>query len=209
MSTRACIARATGEGTFVGVYHHWDGYPSGLGATLWELYHGFFGRDLARMLAYLIDEHPAGWSTIDGADFNAKPGFHEGKFTSTGPQCYCHGGRHESAQPITQDDDAGMEWAYVFDPEQRVMYVLERVYRDDAGEGETLSGKSINLAGKHMTGMFGMGAPGKQRWADAARIELEAEREPKWDEISAQHPLSHVAEQQTPKRKQMRRRKAV
>lgn len=64
MSTRSVIARKSGHG-FTGVYHHWDGYPSGLGATLWEVRNKFYGGDTKRMLQYLIDLHPGGWSTIN------------------------------------------------------------------------------------------------------------------------------------------------
>ena len=77
MGTRGAIVRFTnGEITeFEGRYHHWDSYPTGLGATLWGLYHGHFGKDLRRMLEVLIDEHPAGWSTINGGDFSMEPGY--------------------------------------------------------------------------------------------------------------------------------------
>ena len=77
MSTRGAIVRLkNGEGTqWAGVYHHWDSYPSGLGATLWDLYHGHFQKDLKGMLEVLIDEHPAGWSTIVNADWSFDPGF--------------------------------------------------------------------------------------------------------------------------------------
>lgn len=68
MSTRSVIARKTEQG-FQGVYHHWDGYPSGLGRTLYQAYNSHFGRDLDKMLVFLIDQHPAGWSTINGADW--------------------------------------------------------------------------------------------------------------------------------------------
>ena len=36
MSTRSLIARKTEDG-FEGTYHHWDGYPTGLGYTLWYM----------------------------------------------------------------------------------------------------------------------------------------------------------------------------
>lgn len=76
MSTRAVIARRNQEGAgFEGRYHHWDGYPKGLGATLWELYHGHFRKDLGTMLQVLLDDHPAGWSTINNADWNLVPGY--------------------------------------------------------------------------------------------------------------------------------------
>lgn len=82
MSTRSVIARPVtregGASGFTGVYHHWDGYPSGVGASLFAYRNGFFGGDTEAMLRYLVDEHPAGWSTINGKDLGRKPGFHEG-----------------------------------------------------------------------------------------------------------------------------------
>jgi hypothetical protein len=48
-----------------GVYHHWESYPNeGLGQFLIHILTGHFQNDLARMLCFLIDENPAGWSTI-------------------------------------------------------------------------------------------------------------------------------------------------
>ena len=61
MSTRGAIARLSGEG-FKGVYHHWDSYPSGLGKALWDTYQKVGVLDA--MLDGLIDQHPAGWSSI-------------------------------------------------------------------------------------------------------------------------------------------------
>jgi hypothetical protein len=176
MSTRSCIARIAGEGKFLGVYHHWDGYPSALGATLCELYNGYFHKDLPTMLKQIIDAHPAGYSTINGADFNLPAGYGRSE-PPHGPVCFCHGERSEEAQPITQDDDAGMEWAYVFDEEKRVMHILERVYKDNTPH-----------SGKHMVGMFGSGAPGKQRWADAGTVNLDGPA-PDWDKVSADSPV--------------------
>ncbi|MBZ5722936.1 MAG: hypothetical protein LAO03_21555 [Acidobacteriia bacterium] len=169
MSTRACIARKTGPTTFQGVYHHWDGYPTALGATLWSLYHGHFKRDLEKMLSLLIDEHPAGWSTINNADFKLPAAYQEAKYRKKrngdndyskpiphGPICYCHGGRHE---------------------EKKLMHVLERVYTDNA-----VSTGGANLGGKHMVGMFGCGAPGHQRWQDLAAVALDGP-EPDWESL--------------------------
>jgi hypothetical protein len=77
MSTRGAIVRFTnGEITeFAGRYHHWDSYPRSLGATLWKLYHGHFQKDLKAMLQFLIDDHPAGWSTINNKDFALETGY--------------------------------------------------------------------------------------------------------------------------------------
>jgi len=71
MSTRGVIARPNGDG-FVGRYHHWDSYPSGLGRTL---YRWAQQMPLDQMLKMLIDEHPAGWSTIVGSDPSLTPGY--------------------------------------------------------------------------------------------------------------------------------------
>ena len=72
MSTRSVIARKKDQG-FAGVYHHWDGYPSGVGATLWRIYREYFDCDTDAMLRVLIDAHPAGWSTIN-EDWTLPPG---------------------------------------------------------------------------------------------------------------------------------------
>src|SRR5438105_1543718 len=66
MSTRSIIARATGEGTFKGVYHHWDGYPTGLGKYLTKILADPFGKDLARTLRTLMN------TPRDGARFLQK-----------------------------------------------------------------------------------------------------------------------------------------
>jgi hypothetical protein len=63
MSTNGIIARPKGDG-WEGRYHHWDSYPSGLGKALWSAYHERFARNLHFMTKVLIDQHPAGWSTI-------------------------------------------------------------------------------------------------------------------------------------------------
>ena len=71
MSTRGVIARLNGDG-FVGRYHHWDSYPRGLGKTLWDWAQQV---PLDRLLKFLLDEHPAGWSTIVNTDPSFEPGY--------------------------------------------------------------------------------------------------------------------------------------
>lgn len=170
MGTRGVIARPAdrSEAAFNGRYHHWDSYPDGLGATLFELWNGHFHRDTEAMLKTLVDEHPAGWSTINGADFTQAPGFEEAGFSSGGPKCYCHGGRaEEGGEPLTEKDasSAGAEWVYVLDG--NVMHVL--------------SSRKAN--GQKMIGMFGVGDP-KARWVGVARVELDKPA-PDWGAISA------------------------
>ena len=79
MSTRAAVAVWTSRSTreWAGRYHHWDGYPSGLGATLFSLVRGKAIGDLEATLRVLIEKHPAGWSTINGADWQKPPGYED------------------------------------------------------------------------------------------------------------------------------------
>ncbi len=164
MSTRGAITRITDEheGKFTGVYHHWDSYPTGLGQTLWGLYHGHFKRDLRAMLSILIDQHPAGWSTINDRDFTLPVGFWE-----EGPECYCHGDRHEKGQIVTEANAAtiGGEWVYAFDETTSRMFVLS----------------SYNENGHKMIGMFGSGNP-KATWKVVASVDLNGQ-EPDWKRL--------------------------
>lgn len=187
MSTRSCIVRKTGEGKFKGRYHHWDGYPTGLGRTLFKLYRGHFKKDLPAMLKYLIDDHPAGWSTINGYDFTQPPGYDgEGGFTTEGPRCYCHGGRKEEGWLVTEKNasGSGCEYAYMFvDPSQqgnadapRTMSILSSFYADDAKQ----------FAGQKMIGMFGSGGKPKDGvyWKVIAVVNLDG-KEPNWEKIES------------------------
>jgi hypothetical protein len=170
MSTRGCIARLQGDLNFKGVYHHWDSYPTALGKTLWELYHGFFKQDLELMLKTLIDNHPAGWSTINDKDFNLKAGFIEHSHgDSKQPECYCHGDRHEEAQEVTDKNASGMgcEYAYVFNSHNRMAICSSYTM---------ITGKT-----EKMIGFFGMGDP-DAKWRPIAVIDLNGE-EPDWELI--------------------------
>src|SRR5882724_1099819 len=120
MSTRSIIAKV-GEhkGQFAGRYVHADGYPTGMGATLWSLLHGHFQNDLSKMLKYLIDapHAVAGWSAIVGKDFTLKPGYTWQKAIADGakygvysrrpdyrrPQCFA-GRKGEEAYLFTEKD---------------------------------------------------------------------------------------------------------
>jgi hypothetical protein len=134
MSTRAIIARATNEtkGHFEGRYHHSDGYPTGLGATLQKLWLGHFEQDTGTMLKILLDDHPAGWSTINGADFNQEPGFinseklTRNKKDNNKPRCFCHGDRHEEASLLDHESECWAEWAYVFLKDRPNLVILQR-----------------------------------------------------------------------------------
>lgn len=134
MSTRGVIARHTAPGQFAGRYHHFDAYPHGLGQALYRLYHEQFADDLPGMLAVLIDQHPAGWSsimaadTLDPADFSQPAGFPTDRSEPhPGPLCYCHGGRAETGFLITERDATDAEFAYAIDAVTQTMTLLVRV----------------------------------------------------------------------------------
>ena len=64
MATRACIAMPKGKG-WVGVYCHWDGYPTGLGNILWTLMEHRYGFDVQRAHQELILGNLEGWSSLN------------------------------------------------------------------------------------------------------------------------------------------------
>lgn len=136
MSTRAVIGvyEDRQAGKWRGTYHHFDGYPSGLGQTLWKLYHELYEGLLPAMLEMLIDAHPQGWSSIIDCDWTLKPTWldNRGEWYNAGKKCpatsykYRPGEDHEPWR-FDQTSDGGQEWAYVFDLEDYTMTIFERV----------------------------------------------------------------------------------
>lgn len=205
MSTNGIIVRSTGEGTFKGVYHHWDSYPKeGLGQYLVEILAGHFKNDLARMLACLIDEHPAGWSTIVRKDFTLKPGYTNIAKRPDGmsihdfmeqaknrrPQCFCHGDRHEEEQICDEKSDCGAEWAYVFDvqpsPESErpdLPHDADCTYRLSDGISQCNCGKDARCRILHVLGREKHEQSGEYHWQEYGRIELDSQDEINWTAI--------------------------
>ncbi len=190
MSTPGIISRSTGEGRFIGRYHHWDSYPHGLGVALVELYRGHFNRDLERMLQVLVDEHKS-WSTIVHKDFKLKPGYtnvaarpagmsfeeFQNKPLNRRPQCHCCGARREEGFVADEKSDCCAEWTYVFEvipahddqPEQKLLHVL---YPEKTRSGENA-------------------------WKEAGRIDLDSADEIPWTVIECGENCErchHVAE---------------
>lgn len=75
MGTRSVVAKPVGDG-FEGRYVHWDGYPSGVGASLWKARQEHFST-VEEMVTYLIDEEPVGWSALGGIDWSLPKGWHD------------------------------------------------------------------------------------------------------------------------------------
>jgi hypothetical protein len=103
MATRAFIGRLTGwDGECPlgeGVYHHWDGYPAGLGAVLFKLFRDEYQGDMEKMLKEIVDSHPGGWSYLAERD------------------CYCHtrGEKMARVGDLPWASYTGCVWAYLFD----------------------------------------------------------------------------------------------
>lgn len=158
MSTRGAVGRITskpGEAiTFSGIFSHWNNYPDGAGKALFNLYKKAFKRDTNAMLKYLIDDHPAGWSTING-DPNVLP-----------TQCYCHGNRKEEGRVITEKNASkcGCEYVYAFTPDGKTMLILSSYCED----------------GSKMIGMFGCGDP-KAEWKVIGELKLNGAAPKNWE----------------------------
>ena len=137
MGTRSIIAVDTsnteGDGTsfnFKGTYHHWDGYPEGVGVTLLELYKNgemvsfkdgelveWKSKDLNTMLDFLLKYE---WSTINGR--------YDGKTRQ---------------MDYTYETDCGAEFAYVFNIKQHTLAIFDKQFDD----------------GNHVVEMFGTTNP--------------------------------------------------
>jgi len=136
MSTRSIIARQVGDG-WTGRYHHSDGYPTGVGNALLAHIRGHFAGDVRAAMAYLIDQHPAGWQSIVGANLRLAPGFGGGfRFNVHRPQCYCHGDRDEEEDTRTQDNLSqywDIDFLYVIAEDSRMLtaFALDHDWGDD------------------------------------------------------------------------------
>ncbi len=129
MATRALIGRLTGwSGPYPmgeGVYHHWDGYPAGLGALLFRLFREEYQGDMERMLKEIVDSHPGGWSYLAERD------------------CYCHArgeGAADGFGDLQWASRSGCEWAYLFKAQdgRPMMVVARRLTEWDDRSGTVL-----------------------------------------------------------------------
>jgi hypothetical protein len=128
MSTRACIAhKDSGPDKWVGVYSHWDGYPSWLGKEIWKVLQtqfignkgkigvgnkGDVSNAIRSFIQVYIKGHMGGWSSFD-------------------TECYCHSPEYvmrdgvRSGKITSGDPDPlFLEWVYILDPEKKTMTIL-------------------------------------------------------------------------------------
>jgi hypothetical protein len=202
MSTRGCIAFAKEVGTnqteWEGRYHHSDSYPTGLGRELWKQFREHFGGNFGAARQFFFVNHPAGFSTILGADLLMPCGYEDdytkgyeklpdgrpdfSKPLPHGARCFCHGNHHEKEDTWTdKDDTSDLQWLYVF---ADTGYTVElRVSRSVATSKKDAEGYSIT------------------RWQQVAVIDMSDSTEPDWERIECGKDLEycrHVAEYHFP-----------
>ncbi len=125
MSTRSVVARQRGDG-FKGRYVHLDGYPSGVGARLYELCNALGAE---QTLKVLTEDH-YGWSSIHQSD-QLNSGYHDARFELVDGIGIAYTTVNNQSSPgewITHDGDGwGTEYAYVIAPDAGTMSVFSRL----------------------------------------------------------------------------------
>ena len=177
MSTRSVIAEVSDQDpeSWRGVYCHFDGYPTNLGALIWEILHTrFLGNSgvpgvennadphnaVRAFCSIFIDGHPGGWSVLD-------------------EKCYCHDeyfvmrdGVHDCTMS-RESLGSSIEWVYVLDPQTLTMTIdalrLEERNREAYPEPVTKDG----------TIDYGYCVC---RWEQVAEVDL-LDGEPDWEAI--------------------------
>ena len=116
MSTRSIIAKKTDEG-FIGTYHHWDGYPSGVGRFVAK---GF---------------QQGGWEYLNNILKHSWSSLHQN-------ECYCCGtmadGRREKVYIYTHETNCWADFLYVFGHDKKKATDYMEIYQNK-GEGEQWS----------------------------------------------------------------------
>lgn len=112
MSTRSILAVVDPEHDWKGVYHHSDGYPTGMGVYITRVLNAL-NWDIAQYRHHVIDSHPIGWSQL-------------------GVACFCHTRREQGPESYFYGDeypdgkiDTDTEWLYIATPEGIIVHEIE------------------------------------------------------------------------------------
>lgn len=132
MSHYPSVIARPAPGGFSGRQVHTAGPPDYVLGLLTRLYHNAFNRDLDAMQAFLVDDHPGGWSRL-GDDPTVDTGWkNDNQFNRDGFVCYCHGDRDQHSDPFTADSDPTfVDWLYVLAPTGITVHRLD--WGDDDG----------------------------------------------------------------------------
>jgi hypothetical protein len=109
---------------FEGRYCHGDGYPTGVGKSLWDNWHITFNGNLQKLADFVL-KTDYGWSMLAGTDFSLEPRWYE---YDQWEQYNKHPRWYDTRNPefrgdkwaITERDmliDSWMEWAYLINIE--------------------------------------------------------------------------------------------
>jgi hypothetical protein len=159
MSTRSIIGTYDNKtkGEWHGVYHHWDGYPTGVGKTLLSL---FKKKGVNFIRKEIIEKHPEGWSTIN-RNWNKKPintrkahlSDVNDDYKAKPPEHYDP--KDDFSRFLSQKDEPGImgsEYLYLVHEAGVDVFYPEYIRGD--------------FKGSRMIGAFGMGAPDIGRGKD-------------------------------------------
>jgi hypothetical protein len=205
LSTRSFIGRKTEDGSAIGVFHHWDGYPDGVGATLWGIYHGTelgseqLKGNLPAMLDVLLSHT---WSSINSKNWAHAPGYC-GRGSDASKCVRCHKGEYDTIHFGTNQHGHTYEgpvghdrpecYCHGDEPEEFRPLALknaarigaEYAYVFDAAKNEMAVLSSYipddadpKLAGQKMVGFFGVGYADSE-WRPLAVVSLDGD-EPDW-----------------------------
>lgn len=145
VATRAIIAKKLKNDEWIGVYHHWDGYPSVLGKTIWNMIVNEF-KSVNKFCRYAIEEHPAGWFHIFPAPCVEKSPEDQETINASirKPQCFCHGyfAERDGITPskehlITSKQfrktpyNWNPEWLYIITPKKMIIQCCYGAYKKD------------------------------------------------------------------------------
>jgi hypothetical protein len=130
---------------WVGVYNHWDSYPSGLLRALFEEVLPRFDWNIEQAIRHLMIKHPGGWSHIASYD-------------DGDPECYCHSERFVGKDGTVRRFVSGLlqgcdcdgsedpecnpvsiEWVYLFDVTEGTVLILASVWREGRYRHEVVS----------------------------------------------------------------------
>jgi len=186
MGTRSFVGIYDDDGGWVARYCHWDGYPRGVGKSLWDNYQKNFKGVLGAMTKILLDEK-VGWSSLAASDLTLPPVWADGyKFDDHDTRAW------KSTEEITQQIYAMQCELMLTDEELRIL-LYEFAPKSYTARGETDEqlitqvsdlgwlewGYVFNVPDRRMdiyTVHGGYAVP-------AATIWLDQETEPEWEKI--------------------------
>ena len=124
MSTNAAIAYGTPK-EWQGIYSHWDGYPEGVGAAVWDVL----------MKEFVLNQGSPGvannGSTAVQAFVDIYIKGHPGGWSSFPKECYCHSpefvmrdGIRDAPVTSIEPDALSIEWVYIVDVEAKKLHIL-------------------------------------------------------------------------------------